>query len=268
MFISKQNGQLYMVRHDEHMIHTGDLAGHWAKDWFDDPQIRTSFIEAMQKHDLGWKQADDEVLFDADKGQPLNFMHVDLKRHIQFYGESYRTVLEYDQWAGLLIGMHWIGLYTGRFGYEPALRYQTSDPDLKDTTILHYQKEWIDIKHQLWNQDAGARREFEDRIWKHYELFQLLDKMSILICMNDLNMKKEATLGPIRVSGSQDYFVPKFELTGNGEVKVTPYPFEQEFEAAVPVRKIPDKLYSSHQELQETYYSNKPERLICRVIGG
>jgi hypothetical protein len=267
MIISKQNGQIYMIRQDEHMIQSGFMATRWGNAEMARPETDASVELAVSQHDIGWGKPDDEILFNSETGLPFNFTHVNIRQHLEFYGNGYREILKQDPYAGLLIGMHWLGLYRSRYGYDPSLVIKISEdlvPLLKKT-IADREKEWIDIKLERWN-GKESRREFEDRIWMHYEWLQLLDRISLFICMNDLNEVKQTTLGKFRCSLNEGYQSLNIKSTGNGEISFDRFPFDSEFDLSVPVRCIPDRRYSSQEELREAYFAATLKQLTCRII--
>ncbi len=269
MIISRQNGYLVMVRQDEHMIHAAEITRRWGNEYVGKPTPNDSVVMAIGQHDLGWKKPDDEVLFNSEMGQPVNFMDVNLRQHVEFYGDGYERAVQRDPYAGLLIGMHWIGLYTSRFGYDPTFTYKTSE-DLKafmNETIRTQQKNWIEIKHEMWKHHQ-PRREFEDKIWLHYELFQVMDRISLFICLSDHDRIHETTLGPVRFTLNGDYKHLKVRTTGHGEITVDPFPFDQAFDVSVPFRRISDKRYASQEEAREAFHAANPDILKCKIIPG
>ncbi|MCM3715373.1 DUF3891 family protein [Halalkalibacter oceani] len=267
MIISKQNGKLVLVRQDEHMIHAGEITQRWGNDFVAKPDPNDAVVMAIGNHDVGWTEIDDLLPFDHEKSRPVNFLDVDLKQHVDFYGKGYQQIVEQNKYAGLLLGMHWIGLYTSRFGYDPTFTYK-APAELKPfmhQTISEQEKKWVDIKQEIWNFNQ-SRREFEDNIWLHYELFQIMDRLSLFICLNDLNAKSKVELGPVRFTKDGDYHFLSVESNGNGEISVDPFPFDREFEVSVPLRRIPDVNYSSEKHYRESFISTPIEILKAKLV--
>lgn len=268
MIISRQNGKLVMVRQDDHMYHAGEMAQRWGNEFFGKPTPNESVCKAIGLHDIGWKEYDDQLPFDPEKKGPVNFTEVDLRKHVEFYGKGYQQVLEEDRYAGLLVGMHWIGLYTRRFGYDPSFTYETTEAlrPFMEETINQKQKEWVDFKQDMWNSKRQTRSEFEDKIWMHYELFQVMDRLSLFICMNDPNKSAETKLGPVRFTLKGEPVYLDVRLVGDAKVTVDPFPFDKEFEVSLPACKIPDSTYASQDDLTKAYQSASEEAIKCKIL--
>jgi hypothetical protein len=234
MFVSQQGGRLSMVRQDEHMLQTAALAARWTRDWFIDELERDILVEAMSLHDAGWREADDEVLYDSEAGRPVNFTSVGFARHSAFYRSGYELALSRADGAGLLVGMHWIGLYNSRFGLEPSLNFPVSDDqrELQRELIASNEQEWVLVRQRMWSPESPLS-DFEERIWRQYEVFQLLDRISIAVCMNDLGMPKSVPVGRARLTGGPDRTSVELTIAGDGRVLLDPFPFDTEFTAPV-----------------------------------
>lgn len=109
MFVSKHVNEIWLVNQYDHSIQAGEVASQWGNDEFE--PTSKSLVTAVEKHDIGWIEPDKEVLFDEETGRPVNFININLKQHVKFYSQGYKKILEEDPYAGMLIGMHWIGLY-------------------------------------------------------------------------------------------------------------------------------------------------------------
>ncbi|MBT2669011.1 DUF3891 family protein [Bacillus sp. ISL-4] len=248
MFVSKHGNEIWLIDQYHHAIQAGEVAAYWGNDEFEAPS--PSLITAVEKHDIGWVKPDKEVLFDEETGRPINFININVRQHVSFYSNGYNKVLEEDPYAGMLVGMHWIGLYTSRFGYDPTFTYKIPE-DLKEfmqNVVIETQKEWINVKMKYW-QFNEKRSVFEDKLWMDYEFLQLMDRMSQLVSLNTHHDKAEAVLGPVRKNQNGEGIHISVQLPGDGSVVVEPFPFKEEFETSVRVRKIHDRKYESHADL-------------------
>ena len=266
MFISSQQGRLSLIRHDRHMRQTAELARQWNSEWFHGPEDHAALVTAMELHDAGWTAADDAVMYDAQRRRPLNFMFVGLEDHIAFYREGYERALAQNDESGLLVGMHWIGLYTSRFGLEPDFVYRVPTEEgeaLRRATVERTEQEWVAVKQRIWS-PREKRAAFEDRLWRQYEVFQFLDRLSITACMNDLSVASDRTAGEVRL-GNGTYTQPSIALNGDGSITVDPFPFSDEFTAPIERRWIPDEDYGDHSELVAAVDEAPMEVLDVRV---
>lgn len=268
MIISNQNGKLVLVRQDDHAIQMGEVARRWGNGEFEKLLNHESVSLGIEKHDSGWKGPDDEVLFNPDKKRPRNFMDVNLKQHVEFYELGYRKTLQQDPYAGMMLGMHWIGLYTSRFGYDPTFTYKVADDlvDFMDETVSTIQKEWVDVKLQYWKKNQ-KRSEFEDNVWMQYEFFQVMDRMGLFMGLNDPNIENEVTLGPIRTKRKSDPINLTLQAKGNGTLLVHPFPFDEEFVTTVPGRIIEDRDYENHQEAKDVVEHTETETIVWWITG-
>lgn len=267
MIISKQRNQLVLIRQDEHDDQCGELARLWGNERFEQLKHHEAVSFGIENHDIGWKKPDDEVVFNEAKKRPMNFTEAQLPQHVEFYEKGYRAILEKDPYAAMLLGMHWIGLYTSRLGYDPTFTYKISDDlsEFMNSTITRIEKEFAEIKLQYWT-PKQVRSEFEDHIWMGYEFFQVIDRMSLFMSLNDSMVENEVQLGPIRTSRKAEPVHITLKAKGNGTVIMDPFPFAQEFEAVVPAKRIEDREYSNHEDAKEAVEKAEKEPLAWKVL--
>lgn len=265
MFVSTHNNEIWLVDQYDHSQQAGEVARYWGNEDFTKPSEGS--ITAVEKHDIGWIEPDKKILFDEETGKPVNFIDINVKQHVQFYSNGYKQILKEDPYAGMLIGMHWIGLYTSRFGYDPTFTYKIPK-DLKEfmqNIIIETQKEWVNVKMEFW-QTNEKRSVFEDKIWMDYEFLQLMDRMSQLVSLYTQEDKTEVVLGPVRKDLNNGDVHLTVQLPGDGSVVVNPFPFKEEFETSVKVRKIANKKYESHAELKKTIENTPYKVMKWRVV--
>lgn len=251
MFITKHgDGNLTIVNQYDHSIQAGQVSRYWGNEEFIRPQYFDSMCLAVEKHDIGWIESDEKVLFDDTAGQPVPFLSVNLLQHVDFYGKGYEKVKAEDSYAGLLVGMHWMGLYTSRFGYDPSFTFKIPQVLAAqiDETIINMQKEWVDLKMKLWNKQ-GPRSEFENNLWMNYEIVQFMDRLSQYVSMHKPDTTNKLVMGPVRKDLESKRTMITVQGQGDGTVVVDPFPFESKVETTVKLRKIPDIKYVSHSEV-------------------
>jgi hypothetical protein len=269
MFIAKYGERLRMVRQDDHAVHAGEVTKYWGNEKFERTSAHDSVTTAVRLHDIGWQEPDDQVLYHSETGLPVNFIDVDVKKHVEFYRNGFLRVTEIDPHAGLLVGMHWIGLYTKRFGYDPTLTYTIPEHlvSYMDSVMAKEQKGWTDIKERLWKRE-GSRGEFEDTLWMQYEIVQVMDRISQVMSLKDPELKNEELLGRVRQFRKGELLNLSVKSNGDGKIIVDPFPFTTEFEANVPCIYIPDRVYESQEELQSVVRDAKKEWVCWRVVAG
>lgn len=252
MIVTTRGSELWLTRQYDHSCQAGELARWWGEGSSDRPKLDESVSLGVEKHDVGWIEPDNEVLYDPEAGRPVSFTQIDLRKHLQFYRDGYERALALNPYSGLMVGMHWIGLYTRRFGYDPTFAYQIPDElvPIFDEAVTGQEKEWVDIKRSLWSVEE-RRSDFENRIWMNYELVQFMDRLSLFLHMTDLNERAEATLGPVRFREDAPMNELSIRYSGNGDLEVDPFPFGEEFTTAIIVRRINNRSYESHESLCE-----------------
>jgi hypothetical protein len=267
MFITKHPGYLHIVNQYDHSVQAGGVARHWGNEQFTRPEYFQSLCLAVEKHDIGWIESDTKVLFNPETGQPIAFLNIDLPNHVEFYGKGYEQVRDEDPYAGLLVGMHWIGLYTRRFGYDPSFTFKIPN-DLApfiNEKVISQQKAWIDLKMNLWKRDEPRSR-FEDHLWMNYEIVQFMDRLSQYVSMHTLDTKNQFILGPVRQTVKSEGVMVTVQGQGDGTVVVDPFPFDSVVETTVLLRKIPDIRYGSHAEVYQAMEEATLERVIWKFI--
>lgn len=267
MIIRKQNNQLVLLRQDEHDDQCGQVARLWGTEKFQQLKDHETVSIGIENHDTGWTKPDDDVLFNEITKRPMNFMDVDLPNHVDFYESGYRQILDKNPYSGLLLGLHWIGLYTSRYGNDPTFTYKVSD-DLKDymnSVITRMEKEFAEKKLQFWT-PKQARSEFDDNMWMQFEFFQVMDRMSLFLAHTNPKEEKETVLGPIRPSRQEKPIQLTLKAKGNGIVVVDPFPFAMEFETVLPVKLIEDRDYANQQDAKEAVEKAVKEETTWKVI--
>lgn len=269
MFITKHDdGYLYVVNQYDHSVQAGEVARHWGNESFDQPDYFNSLCLSVEKHDIGWIESDEKVLFNHETGQPVPFLSVNLMQHVDFYGKGYEKVKAEDPYAGLLVGMHWMGLYTSRFGYDPSFTFNIPEdlaPQI-DQKIVSMQKEWIDLKMGIW-QKSEPRSQFENSLWMNYEILQFMDRLSQYVSMHKPDTTNKLIMGPVRKELSSKGVMVTVQGQGDGTIVVDPYPFgAEEVETTVLIRKIPDKSYPSHADVFKELEEAEVEKVTWKFI--
>lgn len=278
-----------LVDQVEHGRLAGDIAEHWGNEGFLAPPWRDSFVLGATLHDEGWREADSDVLFNEREGRPLYFLEIEREDHVPLYAGGVERVFAQDPYAGLLVSMHWTGLYTSRWGIQEravAFNENSEVQRLQLAALDHEERRWIEVKRALLG-DA-RRSEFEAGLWHGYEVIQACDLLSLYVAVCDLEPAgaQERALGLVQALYGIDHApgprlvqaVPRriagervdLCLTGRGDgvVVVDPYPFDDdplEFELAA--REIPDRRYRTADEARRAVAAAEPVRITCTMTG-
>ncbi len=264
-----QRSQLTLIRQLDHSGLSGEFARHWGRDPFARPAPWDSVALASARHDEGWRESDEQPLYDAQTKGPTHFRTIDVRTHIPFYREGIRRIVALDPYAGLLVSMHGSGIYQGRYGAGP-IRMSTQTDEVRgliDAFVDEQEALQTSLKRRLWAR-SGRRRLFERTIWAHYELLQVLDLLSLFICI-DRDKTPIQRIGPVPTTADGGDL--ELELTADepDTVRVTPWPFTVEtLDAVVPARTIPDRTYDSQQDLWQTLDEALDGSIRCRLVPG
>lgn len=281
MILSRRAGSLRLVEQVEHGRVAGELAAAWGSDVFEAPAPRESVRFAAARHDEGWRAWDARVLFNELERRPLHFLEIDPAEHVRLYRRGVETVSLGDVYAGVLVGMHWTGLYRGRWS-APGLRGRLG-PDgdgarLQDEVVDAEERRWIAAKRGAWCADE-PRSAFECRLWHNYELLQLWDLLSLYLAVMppeadsgdagrpprwgpQLSALDHAPQTVLLPEVRSDPFGPQHTIRvgvrSGGVVVLDPYPFERPgITVDVVQRVIADRAYTPAE--METHVRKAPE---------
>lgn len=124
----------------------------------------------------------------------------------------------------------------------------SADPKAKNflSKLKKQEKNWMKTANTTANEVAKA-----------YDLFELCDAFSLLICQNMLAPKQrklEISSGPDGIK----YFV----VTEGENLQVSPWPFEvDEFEVSYEVRNLPQLVFKSDTEFKKILHETVPQRI-------
>lgn len=272
MIVTRRDGALHLVEQVEHGRVAGELAAAWGNDRFETPTPGSPVRTAAARHDEGWRAWDARVLFHELERRPLHFLEIDAREHVRLYRQGVERVALGDVYAGVLVGMHWTGLYRGRWS-APGARGRLDLGDdgraAQDAAVDAEERRWIEAKRLAWTA-AEPRTAFETRLWHNYELLQLWDLLSLYLCVMP-RQPVAAEPGPARPWGPQlaalehsaeDVLLPPVRTNPFGPVEritvgvrrpgvlwLDPYPFDRPgVTVDVVSAAVPDRAYT-HTEL-------------------
>jgi hypothetical protein len=290
MVVSRRDGELLLIEQNEHGRLCGEICVHWGNARFVRPVRADSVGVAAAMHDEGWREADAEPLYNADLARPLHFLEIAMSEHVPLYRRGVERVSRLDPYAGLLVSMHWTGLYRGRWGLQSGGVFRSPGTGeagrLQDRVVAEQELEWLERKPDLMLEEP--RSDFEIGLWHNYDLLQALDLLSLYVCAANLSPADgeptetlTGVLGAIeqqpgpRVIGAVPHRPGgrRVDLvltpTGGDAVAVDPYPFDQDnLELSVSARGIPDRRYESPDAVRAALARAEPATLVCRLTPG
>lgn len=263
MIVTRRDGALQLVDQDEHGRVAGALAAAWGNATFAGPTPLTAVQTAAARHDEGWRARDARVLYNELERRPLHFLEIEAGEHIRLYRQGVQRIAAADVYAGLLVGMHWTGLYRGRWsapGAAARVGRSAEDRAKQDRVVAAEERRWIEARQRAWTDDE-PRSAFEAGLWHNYELLQLWDLLSLYLSVMPPDRAgtdapvvpwgpqlRELEHGPANVALPQVALRPGGEqriltatLGSPGEVVLDPFPFPAPVEITVEHTLVPDR---------------------------
>lgn len=271
MIVRKHAGELLLIKQLDHSALSGEFTRHWGNQVFARPEPMESVALASARHDEGWREGDERPLYDGATKRPIHFRTIDVRPHIPLYRAGIERIIALDAYAGLLVSMHGSGIYQGRYGAGP-IRMETQTDEVRPlmaSFVAEQEVLQVELKRRLWR-SSQRRSEFERHIWTQYEWLQAWDLVSLFVCLRDLDRPgAEERIGPVspEISGADVEIVVR--AIGDRTVTVDPYPFDAStLEVGVPARIIPDRDYTSEDDLTRTVRSAREMVIKCRIAPG
>lgn len=259
MLVTKRGDGFTFVTQYEHGALAGELAERWGNECFAAPA--TLFAEALTvaaaHHDDGWRELDDRPAHNADAGRPAHFLELPLTTTAPPYGRGVDSVYGRDPLAGALVGMHWTGLYSGRWGLQSG-GGPVPHP-IAEEVVAEQERRRQETLREVWA-FAGLRSEFEANAWHAYEVLQALDVISLALSLIDPTVASEtdtepplltATLFPVeQLPGARllptvptkplgEHLDLLFSVPEPGVATIGPWPFAGDgFAIELPARRI------------------------------
>ncbi len=228
MIVVPTGAEAEIVTQVDHAVISGDLAAAWA------PPLHPSLVTAARLHDVGWEEWERRPQPNPATGRPCNFLDVDVTEHLRFYRAGVQAVLAEDRGAGLLVSKHAAGIYTGRYGTQPALRL-TRAPEAQGL-----------VDAFVAEQEALHDGQVE---WDDYVLLQVFDRLSLWLCRGD-----PAGQGRMEIALPGDG-VLVVEPTAAG-ARLAPFPFAGDrLEIGVPVRTLPLDSWTDAAALVDAFWA-------------
>lgn len=257
MIVSKERGRLRTTQQTDHASLAGELAGAWGGRLFHAPEPMAPVRMAAEMHDHGWLDWEREPRVIPETGQPHDFLSLPADEHTALYARGIEMAVQAHPYAGLLVSLHGSGLYRRRYGYMPHLRFK-DHPACHHDTIEQYLADQDRLQGELVK-DLDPRPE---TMWTHYRWLQAWDLLSLHICMKDPSEGQEVPLGTLPLHPGGPEVAVTVRGAGPGRFVVEPWPFVRDtLELIVSVRYLPDRPYTSDEDLQNALQAAPTESL-------
>jgi hypothetical protein len=282
VLVTRRDGRLTLITQPDHAALAGRMAESWGNEQFDTPAARDALICAAVHHDDGWGQLDSRPTYNAERQRPAHFTELPLSESAGPYARNVESVYEHDLRAGALVGMHFSGFYTNRWGIGTGA---ASESPLALQIVAEQEARWMPALRAAWG-NRGPRSEFDAEIWHAYEVLQAVDLLSLALGLMDLERPADgepvdvtSTLtrvdqapgarmvtGVPRAIGDPRRATIAVQPIGPGNVTLDPYPFRPpELRLAAPVRELEDRPYESAEGAAEAFHAAEPRELVLTL---
>lgn len=225
-----------VIYHRAHALLAAQIAAHWNKNK-ERPERIIETVAAISHHDDLEREWEGNHLTEA--GAPLDFTldkEIDIERLRKLTIDSqYR-----GRWVAMLISMHTTFLTEGMRGESKEL-----------DSFLNEQYE----HQEKWRKELQLSKEEAE---KAYALFQLCDRLSLILCKHEIPVGQRAleiATGP----DGQRYDIVE---TSDGNVTVKPWPFtDPEFTVNIEASYLDKIKFEDSKELTEALHKAKIKEL-------
>ncbi|MGI9116928.1 MAG: DUF3891 family protein, partial [Gaiellales bacterium] len=228
MIVRHHGDTAEIVMQVDHAEVSGQLAAAWGGPDVPALEPRDSVITAARLHDIGWRHWEEAVPLNPDSGRPTNFLDVVIEEHLRLYRLGIDEVAAADAYAGMLVSMHAAGIYTGRYGTQPALLL-TRAPAVQELVDAFVAEQ--EARYGAEQEGLGVD---DDELWRNFLMLQVFDRLSLRLCLGD-----PAGMGPMEIVLPGDRTL-SVVLADDGTERLDPWPFAAaEVTVTVPTRTIP-----------------------------
>jgi len=282
MLVTRRAKRLFLVTQPDHAALAGQMGARWGNQRFELPGARDALLCAATHHDDGWLEIDEGPAYNALERRPAHFIELPLSETVGPYGRGVESVYARDPLAGALVGMHFSGFYTGRWGLGAG--GPPGDPRAAEV-VATQEARWMPALRQAWGY-SGPRSSFDADVWHAYEVLQALDLLSLAVALLDLERPAEpgpaldltSTLRALDQTAAPRT-IPRVPVSAGGgrvdllmrvsapmRVKLAPYPFaEPEVEFELRARELEDRPYRSAAEAAAAFHTAAVRRLRITV---
>jgi hypothetical protein len=233
-----------------------DLSAQFLKAWRGDesfarPHPFASVLIATARHDDGWSVWERAPGLDPRTGAPRTFVDVQVRSHLAFYRACIEAVTDQDPYAGLLVSMHGAGIYRGRYETQPSLKI-THAGTAKEQVDAFVQQQEDDYPRRI-----GELRTTESECWTNYRFLQIYDRLSLYVCMNDLEEGTPITIKPVPTDYKGSEATLEIEPAEPWRVYMDPFPFAQNPAHFTLLRRLMPKRTWTEDEFRQAFFATE-----------
>jgi len=279
--IRRQAGQDFLlITQREHVRLASHLAQHAGGKFVRAPHDRPAFLDAVDRHDVGWDALDEPPRLNARKW-PMDVLEAPWQIAVPAWAQTTRLALEgASPRTSLLVSIHTLNLsYDASRVNEGPKRFDISELR-RMFEVNKFQHGQIEIQELLRPElglsidqprRLGLSMDLRDVAEQHlandYRMIQACDLLSYSACVGDVVANP---LGPLYAAGPGGEFVSVLvrKLTQT-KLTLSPWPFDcGEIRFAVNARRYPAHATRSLPEFQYFYSQAHDEPLTLEIAPG
>lgn len=218
----------FVIRMIDHGAFAGRMARAFGNDAFEAIEPAELVLWAIDNHDRGWTQFDEQPRRNPETGLPYNVVGTppDVTLQTLNLGPDYNE--SHHPYCGLINAMHMYGVYTGRYGLSDRIIIDIMPQSSREQFLpvldglLKRQKA---IKEQLQSDPAMAAFRDEKRLVQNYRQLQLFDQLALYFNYKPAGARGEMVFHGVPRSMDESVSVTVREQDDASYV-VTPFPFK------------------------------------------
>jgi uncharacterized protein DUF3891 len=222
MIVQRRKDGLLLFAQPDHAALAGEFAQRWGNESFWRPGQDEALLVAARHHDDGW------ALWEAapglsEFGSPVDFLTTPMEERVQIYRRCVDMAAGRDLHAGILVSLHFAGLFLGRF--EPgAFRVIDSLQGRNRELVQKFIAEQERWRHEADEGGSGGVALDNDLVMAEYRLLQIFDLLSLVVCMQPLDEISNQTFDLVPTTGAE---TGRIKLKREGtRLILDPYPLD------------------------------------------
>ena len=261
MIVARESGGLCVVLQIDHQEQCRLAACAWGNEAFSRPEPWEPVQIAAAVHDEGWRTWEDLPQIEGN-GRPMDFPDLPRRQHVEMYEAGIAASEGHGPEVALLVSMHGLGLYRARMGLDGPAR----DLDELSGVVQEFIRTQLARQARLWALlgDDPVRREWA---WAAYRLLQAWDGLSLYLTWRGLPQGRDGRLPSVPRHPADPGRDLGLRPVDPRTAMCEPFPFAGD-EAVLPVRArvIPDRVYTSHDDMRAELGAALPEHRSYRII--
>ncbi len=220
MILRKIDTDWWGISQTSHAWLAGQIARAWGNQQFSVPEPKEELLLAVELHDIGWTDWEQQPEINAETGLPYNFLEMPLLTHIEIWKNGAKKALTISRFVAWLVSCH--------NSYLLKFRHLDQEPDVVRVAAETFLDEQKVLQNELIQSTLGDKRYrsylTQDSTLKYQQLLRAWDYFSLVLCMGDT---EETEIPEVRSRNDQSPVIIKKD-NSDFRYKVKPWPFAEE----------------------------------------